>query len=305
MWEKSCQIVLSSRNRRSEFERLRRQQIVDRDRPPPFELRRQLSQIRAFIDRAAGDFGRRAQVDRRVVVVTQHLDLRIGQRRHMIGDLLRDRAVAARKQFEALALPRSLREIKKLLGIVLELVPRRRGQGLQRHGGSVIAAPQLVGVRKMIERPPALALRQPEEAQCAMRLVMLRLERSGASKRLDRIPSSPERDQPDGPVVVRRDESGVGPERLLETADGGSVIAARGDRDAEVVGHRGIARNKRQSRPISALGRRHPPRLEMGHGVGDVRAKFSRGLLRQAIAPAPDPINPLCENRRRRYIGFP
>ena len=55
----------------------------------------------------------------------------------------------------------------------------------------------------MIERPPPLALRQPEEAECAMRLIMLRLERRGAAEGLDRLLRLAERRQRDGTVVVR------------------------------------------------------------------------------------------------------
>ena len=130
--------------------------------------------------------------------------------RHLVRDLLRDLAVAARQQLEAQTVARSLRQIEELLGIVLELVARRRRQRLQRDGGPVVAAPQLVGAREMIERPPPLALRQPEEAERAMRLVVLRLKRGGAAEGLDRVLRLAERHQRDGPVVVRRDEAGVG-----------------------------------------------------------------------------------------------
>ena len=126
----------------------------------------------------------------------------------------------------------------------------------------------------MIERPPPLALRQPEEAQRAMRLVVLRLERGGAAEGLDRVLRLAERHQRDGPVVVRRDEVGIGGERRLETAERIPVTALRRDRHAEVVGDRGIARDDGQRGPIGALGLRRPPSLEMGHGVGDERAKF-------------------------------
>ena len=194
-------------------------------------------------------------------------------------------AVAARQQLEAQTVPRSLREIEKLLGIVFELVARRRGQRFARDGGPVVAAPQLVGARKMIERPPALALRQPEEAQCAMRFVMLRVEFGGAVEGLDRLLRLAEPHQRDGPVVVSRDEAWVALQRLLETADGGPMAALRGDGHAEVVCDRGIGRDDRQSRPIGAFGFRRPPRLKMGHGVGDECAKFVRCLLRQGLLP--------------------
>ncbi len=277
--------MLSSRNRRNEFECLRREQIVDEDRPLLGELRGERNPIRPFVDGAARDLGRRAQMDRRVVVVAQHVDLCIGQRGHLVRELLRNRAVAARKQLEAQTVSCSLRKIEKLLGIVFELVARRRRQRFARDCGPVIAAPQLVGARQMIERPPALALRQPEEAQCAMRLVMLRLELGGAVEGFDRLLRLAEPHQCDGPVVVSRDEAGVGPQRLLETADGGPVTALRRDGHAEVVRDRGIGRDDRQSRPIGALGLRRPPRLKMGHGVGDERAKFVRCLLRQGLLP--------------------
>src|SRR5262245_33605442 len=117
----------------------------------------------------------------RVVVLAQRLDLSIGQRDDLVRHLLRDLEVAARKQFEAQTLPGSLRQIEKLFGIVSELVARCGRQRLQRDGGPVIAAPELVRARKMIEGPPPLTLRQPEKAEGAMRLIMLRLERGGAA----------------------------------------------------------------------------------------------------------------------------
>src|SRR5258705_9656148 len=107
-------------------------------------------------------------MNRRVVVLAQHLDLRIGQRDDLVRDLLRDLEVAAREQLEAQT--GSLRQIEKLFGIVSELVARSRGQRRQRDGGAVVTAPELVGARKVIERPPPLALRQPEETEGAMSL---------------------------------------------------------------------------------------------------------------------------------------
>jgi hypothetical protein len=94
----------------------------------------------------------------RVVVLAQCLNLRIGQRDHLVRDLLCNRKIAAREQLETQTVPGSLCDIEKLLGIVAELVTRCGRQRLQRDGGPVIAAPELVGTRKMIERPPPLAL---------------------------------------------------------------------------------------------------------------------------------------------------
>src|SRR5215470_5057378 len=112
-------------------------------------------------------------MDRRVVVLAQRLDLRIGQRHDLVREPFRDLAVAARQQLEAPTVAGSLRQIEKLFGIVSELVARCGRQRRQRNGGAVITAPELVGARKMIERTPALALRQPEETEGAMRLIML------------------------------------------------------------------------------------------------------------------------------------
>ena len=184
MWEKSCQIVLSSKNRRNASSAGGVSRSSTAIAPCSSNCAVSAAAIRPLVDGAARDLGRGAQMDRRVVVLAQHVDLRIGQRDDLVRDLLRDLAVVARQQFEAQTVARSLRQIEKLLGIVLELVARRRRQRLQRDGGPVIAAPQLVGARKMIERPPPLALRQPEEAERAMRLVVLRLERAARLKAL-------------------------------------------------------------------------------------------------------------------------
>src|SRR5262249_7641484 len=151
------------------------------------ELGGQHCPIRPLVDGAPRDFGRRAQMNRRVVVLAQDVDLRIGQRDNLVRDLLRDLEVAACEQLAAQTVPGSLRQIEKLLAIVSELVAGRRRQRLERDGGPVIAASELVGARKMIERAPPLALRQPEEAECAMSLVMLRLELGGAAEGLDRF----------------------------------------------------------------------------------------------------------------------
>src|SRR5262249_25592519 len=118
-------------------------------------------------------------MNRRVVVLAQDVDLRVGQRDDLVRDLLCDLEVAAREQIEARTVPGSLRQIVKLLGIVPELVAGRGRQRLQRDGGPIVAASKLVGARKMIERAPPLALREPEEAECPMSLVMLRFERRG------------------------------------------------------------------------------------------------------------------------------
>src|SRR5262249_41884082 len=192
-------------------ERLWRPRSVDGNGPLPVELRRQRSETGPRMDCAVRELRRRAQMDRRVVVLAQHLDLDLGQRRHaVVRHPVRDRAIAPRELLEAQALPGPLREIEKLLGIVIELVARRRRERLQRDRGPVVAAAKLVGAREMIERAPALALRQPQEAQGAMRLMMLRLERGGARERLDRLLRVTQRDQPDAAVVMRRDVSGVG-----------------------------------------------------------------------------------------------
>src|SRR5690348_8789892 len=171
----------------------------------------------------------------RVVVLTQQLALHIGQRDDLVRHLLRDLEVATREELEAQTITGSLRQIEKLLGVVSELVARRRRQRPERDGDAIIAATQLVGARKMIERPPPLALRQPEKAKCAMSLIVLSLKSSGATEGLDRVLGLAERRQRDGTVVVRRDKRRVRPERLFETANGLPVPALGGDGDAEIV----------------------------------------------------------------------
>ena len=210
MWEKSCQIVLSSRKRRSESSACGVSRSSTATAPCASNCAVSAARSGRSLTAPPAISGAARRWIGRVVVLAQRLDLRIGQRRHIVRELVRNRAVTARQQLEAQALPRLLRQMEKLLGIVFELVARRGGQRLQRDGGAVVAAPQLVGARQMIERAPALALRQPQEAQGAMRLVMLRLERRGAAERLDRLRRVAERVERDRPVVVRRDEAGVG-----------------------------------------------------------------------------------------------
>src|SRR5262245_58262583 len=131
----------------------------------------------------------------------------------------------------------------------------------------------------MIERAPPLALRQPEEAECAMSRIVLRLERSGTAEGFDRVLRTAERRQRDGAVVVSRDKGRIRPERFFETADGLPVTALGRDRDAEIVRDRGISRHDGQRPSISVLGFGEPPALKMGHGLGDKRTKFGRCLL--------------------------
>src|SRR5262245_48670031 len=200
-------------------------------------------------------------MNRCVVVLAKRLDLRIGQRDDLVRDLLLDFEITAREQVKAQTVPRSLRQIEKLLGIVAELVAGRGRQRLQRDSGPVIAASELVGARKMIEGPPPLALRQPEETERTMSLVMLRLKRRGAAQGLDRLPRLAKRHQCNGTVVVRRDKRSIRPERLFETANGLLVTALRRNGDAKVVRDRGISRDDGQSRPISGLGIGEPPAL--------------------------------------------
>src|SRR5262249_15542307 len=226
-------------------------------------------------------------MNRRVVVLAQDVDLRIGQRDNLVRDLLRDLEVAACEQLEAQTVPGSLRQIEKLLGIVSELVAGRRRQRLERDGGPVIAASELVGARKMIERAPPLALRPPEEAECAMSLVMLRLELGGAAEGLDRFLRLAQCLQRDGAVVVSRDIAGVCPERRVETAHGLAVTPLGRNGDAEVVGDRGITWHDRQRRPIGVLSLCDPSALKMVHGVGEKRAEFGGWLLRHGLLPRP------------------
>ena len=126
----------------------------------------------------------------------------------------------------------------------------------------------------MIERPPAFALRQPEEAERAVRLVVLRLKRRGAAEGVGRLLRFAERHQRDALVVMRRNVVRVGAERVFETAQRIAVTALRRNGHAKVVRDGGIARHDGQRSAIGALGLRRPASLEPSHGVGDERAKF-------------------------------
>src|SRR5581483_2669218 len=124
-------------------------------------------------------------MDGGVVAVAQSVELSIRQWRHRVREVLRDRVITTRQVLETQALARVLRQIEELFGIVIELLPRRRGQGFLRNRRPVVAAAQFVGAGEVIERPAALAVSEPEEPQDAVRLVMLRIELRGAAERLD------------------------------------------------------------------------------------------------------------------------
>ncbi len=89
------------------------------------------------------------------------------------------------------------------------------------------------------------------------------------------------------------DETGLGPERLVETADCIPMTPLGCDGDAEIVGHRRVLRGDRQGGAIGTLSFRQPARLKVGHGVRGKLYKFVRYLFGQRIAPAANPINVL------------
>src|SRR5580704_3079561 len=119
-----------------------------------------------------------------------------------------------------------------------------------------------------------------------MRVVKLRVELRGTAEHFDRCFELSEAYQRGAPVEVSRDETGVGSECLLETADGRPVVPLGCDCDTQVVRDRRISRREGQGRPIGALGLRQPPRLKMGQGVSDDCAKFVRSVGRHGQAPA-------------------
>src|SRR5579871_6127807 len=191
-------------------ERGLREESVDEDRALRSELCGEHGPVRVRVDGAGGDLGSLAQVDRSVVVVAEHLELGLGQWHWLVGELLRNRVVVARQQFKAKTLVRVLREIEKLLGIVFEFLPRRRSQRFQRHCRAVVAAAELIGAGEMVERPAALALRQPQKAQDAVGLIVLRFELRGPAESFDRLLYIAKAEQRDSAVVMRRDVGRIG-----------------------------------------------------------------------------------------------
>src|SRR5829696_7530427 len=109
-----------------------------------------------------------------------------------------------------------------------------------------------------------------------MRLVMLRLKCSGAAEAFDRLLCLPKPQQGDSPIVVSRDQARIGPERLLEIADGRAVIAPSGDGHAQIVADRGITWGNRARHAIDAFRLRQSPGLKMRYGVSDERPKVGR-----------------------------
>ncbi len=136
--------------------------------------------------------GRGAKSDRAIVVAAETLDLPIGQPFQALRKIPGDVLIGARERAKALAVPFAGGEEAKLLGIVQKLVARGVRQGLSRQIGAIVAAPELVGAREMIQRAASLAFRQPQEAQGAMRVIMFGLQRANPAQSVDRAAASPE-----------------------------------------------------------------------------------------------------------------
>jgi hypothetical protein len=97
----------------------------------------------------------------------------------------------------------ALRQKTKLLGVMQELVARRLGQAPGRNAGPVLAPPEFVGSREMVERAAPVAYRKPQQSQGAMGVVVPRFERICTAETLDGLPRLAECLLRDGAVVVR------------------------------------------------------------------------------------------------------
>src|SRR3954449_2715308 len=113
----------------------------------------------------------------------------------------------------------------------------------------------------MIERAPAFALRQPEQAERAMAAVMLRLDGAGAAVALDGVAGAAARFERGCAIVMRGGVARVGGNRRVEVADRIRVLALRGGEDAEVVGDGAVAGRHAQRRTIRPLRLVEPARL--------------------------------------------
>jgi hypothetical protein len=147
--------------------------------------------------------GAPVDVDGGVAVPADDLELGWGERRrlrrHAGGGLL----IRARHELEALAVAPPACEIAELVRVMQELAAVCRRQRRGRDAGAILAASQFVGAREVIERAPAFALRQPEQAERAMAAVMLRLDGAGAAVALDGVARAAARFERGRAIVMR------------------------------------------------------------------------------------------------------
>ena len=225
--------------------------------------------VGALAHGAIRDLGRAVDVDGGVVVLAEDLELggreRRRLRRHAGGDLL----VRARHQLEALAVAPPACEIAELVRVMQELAVVCRRQRRGRDAGAILAAPQFIGAGEVIERAPAFALRQPEQAERAMAAVVLRLDGAGAAVALDGVARAAARFERSRAIVMRGGVARLGGDRRVEVADRVRVLALRGGEDAEVVGDGAVAGRHAQRRAIRSLRLVEPARLVQRDRVRD------------------------------------
>ena len=119
----------------------------------------------------------------------------------------------------------------------------------------------------MIERAPAFALRQPEQAERAMAAVVLRLDGAGAAVARDGVARAAARFERGRAIVMRGGVARLGGDRRVEVTDRVRVLALRGGEDAEVVGDGAVAGRHAQRRAIRSLRLVEPARLVQGDRV--------------------------------------
>src|SRR4051794_14787955 len=150
-----------------------------------------------------------------------------------------------------------------------ELVAVCRRQRRGRDAGAILPAPQFIGAREVIERAPAFALRQPEEAERAMAAVVFRLDGAAAAVALDGVARAAARFERGGAIVMRGGVARLGRDGSVEVADRVRVLPLRRREDAEVVGDGAMTWCHEQRRAIRSLRLVEPARLVQRDRVRD------------------------------------
>ena len=175
----------------------------------------------------------------------------------------------------------------ELLGVVPELVARRPGQRLGRDARPVVAAPELVGAREMIERTAAVAFGEPEEAERAMGVVVARIDRADPPEALQSVARLAERLQRRGAVVMRDGILRFGSDRGVEMGEGFAMPAlGRGDY-AEIVDDGRMTRSEAKRVTVGGLGLIESPSFVMGDRVGYGLLEWARHNGRRYVAQTP------------------
>src|SRR5579871_1635975 len=131
-----------------------------------------------------------------------------------------------------------------------ELVARCVAHGRRSNSGAVFAAPKLVGASEVIETAVALSLLQPQETECAMRLIVPWINGTGATESEDGLGCSSECATGDGAIVMGRGIVRLCSNGGVKVGDSHVGIAACTGNDAEVVQGASVARGDVQHRQI-------------------------------------------------------